>query len=233
MVQKDLEPAIQFLPFDENVCLLSVPHNAAMEEMDLPAFVVAERDAVLAEIEATFCGISRHDGISWSEADVIDEGGSVEERALARAKDLDTRWQDLFDDPNWDPENGWHWPYLDAIGFRYYLPAAMVLALRKGSDAGILIHLSLPDRDLQDYKQSKWTSFNLPQQLCIKRFLQYMVVVEACLCYECEKSNWTSALSSYWGRITDRAEYEDSSSKVTARKRRQLAQGTSGIKGRG
>ena len=123
-----------------------------MEDQDLPPFVLAERDALLAEIHEAFPGGSRQGGVSWSEADVIDDYGSPDQRAAARARDRDTRWQDLVDDPNWNPSDGGHWSFLDAIGFRYYLPAAMVLAVRQGYDAGILFHLTLPEGDLRDYK---------------------------------------------------------------------------------
>lgn len=174
-----------------------------MEDLDLPTFVLAERDALLAEIYEAFPGGSRQGGVSWSEADVIDDYGTAEERAAARAKDRDSRWQDLLDDPNWNPEAGGRWSFLDAVGFRYYLPAAMVRAVRQGWDSGVLFHLRLPEGDLRGYTQSQWTLLNLPQRLCVKRFLQYMGVVSGCRTEMSEEYGWFAALRSYWGRLPD------------------------------
>lgn len=175
-------------------------HNSAMKDTDLPAFVVAEREALLAEIQEVFPGGSRVGGVSWSEADVIDAYGTEAERAAARAKDRDTKWQDLLEDPTWDPDHGWHWSFLDAIGCRYYLPAAMVYVVRKEKDAGsaLLAHLSYGG-----FRGSQWMLLNLPQRLCIKRFLQYMGIVSAWHNAAFEEDEWLVALNSYWGRIPD------------------------------
>lgn len=173
-----------------------------MVNRDLPPFVVTEREALLAEIYEVFSGVSRQGGVSWSECEVIHLYGSPEDRAIARAKAPDKHWQELLDDPDWDPESGiGGWPFLDAIGFRYYLAAAMVLSVRQGWDSGILFSLSLPEDDLRDYTKSQWALLNLPQRLCVKRFLQYMGIVSAWR--EAKNDDWFEAFSSYWGQISD------------------------------
>jgi len=198
-----------------------------MEDTDLPPFVAAERDALLAEIYEVFPGGSRQGGVSWSESVVIDLYGSPEERAEARAKDRDTRWQDVLDDPNWNPDRGvGGWSFLDAIGFRYYLPAAMVLAVRQGWDVGILFYLNLPEGDLREWKHDKWSMLNLRQRLCVRRFLQYMGIVSAWRKAEDDEYGWFDALRSYWGKISDGAAEEApaSPSSGSSRKRRRSAQ---------
>ena len=175
-----------------------------MDDQELPPFVIAERDALLAEIYDAFPGGSRQGGVSWSESVVIDDYGSPEERAAARAQDRDAKWQDLLDDTSWNPERGvGGWSFLDAIGFRYYLPAAMVISVRQGWDAGILFHLKLPEGDLREWKHDKWSMLSLPQRLCVKRFLQYMGIISAWHVAEDDEYGWIAALKSYWGRIAD------------------------------
>lgn len=168
---------------------------------ELPPFVLAERDALLEEIQAAFDGVGRQGGVSWSEAVVLDYYGTAEECAKARAKDQEARWQDLPENPAWDPETGvGGWSFLDAIGFRYYLPAAMVVALRRGWDDAITFHLLLRDDDLREWTQDKWTLLSLRQRLCVKRYLQYLGVVTAIL--RCGDNEHFEALDLYWGKLS-------------------------------
>jgi hypothetical protein len=85
----------------------------------------AEREALIAEIYAAFKDVSREGGVSWSETYVLDFYGTPEERAEARDRDRDWSWTDLVDDPDWQIGQGsGGLTFLDAIGFRYYLPHA-------------------------------------------------------------------------------------------------------------
>jgi hypothetical protein len=175
-----------------------------VENAELPPFVRAEREALLAEIQEAFPGGSRQGGISWSEAAVLDMYGSPEECAAARSGDRDARWQDLLESPQRRHEPGiGGWSFLDAISFRYYLPAAMVLSIRQGDDVGIRFHLQLPEGELRSWRHDKWSLLNLRQRLCVKRFLQYMAVVDGFRMEEDETYGWTAALTSYWGRVAE------------------------------
>jgi hypothetical protein len=101
-----------------------------------------ERGALLEQIRMAFWSVSREGGVSWNEARVIDGYGTEEQRAAARETDRDVLWEDLIDDPDWDPDTGsGGFCFLDAIGFRYYLPAAMTRAVRTGWGGSILFHL--------------------------------------------------------------------------------------------
>lgn len=89
-----------------------------------------ERDSILKEIDVAFAGVTREGGISWSEAVALDNYGTDEECQEARAKDKDISWKELVTDPHWRPLPGvGGFSFLDAIGFRYYLPAAMIRTL--------------------------------------------------------------------------------------------------------
>lgn len=96
----------------------------------LPFNLSQTQKSLIAEIEAAFAGVTREGGISWSEADAIDDYASPAERAAAREKDREKGWQDLVTDPTWPgsdvPSN---WSFLDPIGYRYYLPAALIRAV--------------------------------------------------------------------------------------------------------
>ncbi len=85
----------------------------------------------IALIFETFKGVTREGGVSWAESKVIDDYGSETEQLEARATDKDTCWEDLANDPDWEPFPGiGGFNFLDAIGFRYYLAATMVKELR-------------------------------------------------------------------------------------------------------
>ena len=97
-----------------------------MENYDIPNH--AERKAALIEeIIAAFDGVSREGGVSWHEANVIDDYGSEQERAAARLSDTDTRWQDV---PDKDIGSCWALSFFDPIGLHYYLPRLLLSYLR-------------------------------------------------------------------------------------------------------
>ncbi|RYG46715.1 hypothetical protein EON79_09410 [bacterium] len=169
---------------------------------ELPGFVVAERDALLAHIEEVFAGVGREGGVSWSEAEVRDMYGTPEDQAKARAQDREAGWQSLVDDPKWRPTCGvGGWTFLDAVGFRYYLPAAMIRCVQTGNDEGIEDHLRLEDGKFREFTAEKWALLNLDQRRCIRRFLEYMGVVTAYVYGGIDASGWQKSLELYWGQI--------------------------------
>ena len=83
---------------------------------------------LIQEIENAFDDVSREDGLTLHEANAIDDWKTIPEQHFARKLDCETRWQDV-------PEQaivsyGSALSFLDAKGFRYYLPAFMIFALR-------------------------------------------------------------------------------------------------------
>jgi hypothetical protein len=84
--------------------------------------------ALIEEITAAFDGVSREDGVTLHEATVIDDYGSFEERAEARKRDIEDKWQDV-------PEKDIRFTdavlsFLDPKGFHYYIPAYIIWYLR-------------------------------------------------------------------------------------------------------
>jgi len=183
--------------------------------------MLAERDALLAEIYEVFAEVDRQRGISWGEANSIDDYGSPGISAAERGWDRDRKWQDLPDDTNWDPENGWHWSFLDAIGFRYYLPAAMVFVMRKGRDTDFIFQLTAIKGDYLDYREAQWALLNLPQRLCIKHFMQYMGIVTAYRQAESDPRGWFASIP-YWEKTGDETEGETPPSSPRRPKRKKM-----------
>ena len=79
-------------------------------------------------ITAAFDGVSREDGVTLHEARVIDDYGDDDERSDARRKDTDTRWQDV--PKKWIEKFADTLPFMCPKGFRYYIPAFMMYALK-------------------------------------------------------------------------------------------------------
>ncbi len=96
--------------------------------------MIATRCELIDLVKAAFKDVSRRGGVSWSESEIIDNYGSVEERKFARAQDRDRQWTDLLTDEKFYPSGIGGFCFLDPIGFRYYLPAAICLALAKRED---------------------------------------------------------------------------------------------------
>ncbi len=157
--------------------------------------------ALIEEITAAFDGVSREDGVTLHEATVIDDYGSLEERAKAHKKDKESRWQDV-------PEDDIRFTdavlsFLDPKGFHYYLPAYVVWYLRNmdSEEPGywsntfdsVIFHLTVPnDSARDDYYLSRFRLLTSPQSKAIARFLEFEAENEDILRIESEQSRQTS-----------------------------------------
>lgn len=97
------------------------------------------RDSLVFAIREAFTGVTRDGGVSWHEAaNQIYEDVSAEEceRRLAefRSRDTDTSWEDMIWDPLFCFNGSFGFGHLDPIGFRYYLPAAMLQSLDRSRE---------------------------------------------------------------------------------------------------
>lgn len=165
-----------------------------------PEKIERVREGLIAQIYEAFKGVTRAGGISWSETFVIDDYGSEEECAAARARDTDTKWEELVDDPGWVLYDGiGGFSFIDTIGFRYYLPAAMIRCIRSGEETGSLcFHLTLPPEGdkLRDWSAQKWSLLDRKQRLAVKRFVRYMEAVVPFFAH-----SWREAHESYWAGV--------------------------------
>lgn len=174
-----------------------------MEE--LPPFVRDERDALIDEVYEAFAEVSREGGVSWSQAAVTDAHG-----AWPLQPENDSRWQDLIDDSTWESSPGLGgFGFLDAVGFRYYLPVQMTRCVRNGCDQGnipLSIHLESSKDAGPSGERKQWSLLDLRQRRCVKRFLQYMNVVNPSGCDDLSFSRWDVALDGYWKGVPDEDE---------------------------
>lgn len=181
-----------------------------------------EREALIAEIYAAFKDVSREGGVSRFEAFVIDDRGSDEECAAARARDTDTSWTELVDDPGWQSPGVFS--FLDAIGFRYYLPVVLVRTLRTGEeDDALPDHISLPripaddavaecldklpkqlgDIDGLNYHTlSQWVLLTDRQRCCVARFIRFWILVirDRALQQQGPDREWIQSYANDWVR---------------------------------
>jgi hypothetical protein len=94
------------------------------------------RDALIAEINHAFDGVSRGYGITLHEAIALDDYASQGERMAARRRDRESSWQEVTDKDVLECQSALS--FLDPEGFRYYIPVFMILGLR---------YLQVPRRD--------------------------------------------------------------------------------------
>lgn len=179
----------------------------------LPPELEAERKALLREIDEAFGGVRRDDGVSWMEASVLDNYGTIEQCLAARASDPECGWRLLVDDPSWDQDSldgGFN--FLDAKGFRYYLPPAMVCCVRHGDGHELAWKLSLGESG-HEYRLAQWALLDQRQRLSVRRFLTFMITVDSE-----GRNDWAQALSSYWNTIEDEVPLQSKNKHVPLRR---------------
>jgi hypothetical protein len=86
------------------------------------------RDALIAEINHAFDGVSRGYGITLHEAIALDDYAPQEERMAARRRDRESSWQEVTDQDVLECQSALS--FLDPEGFRYYIPTFMILGLK-------------------------------------------------------------------------------------------------------
>lgn len=162
-----------------------------------------ERDALIAEIRAAFADVSLGDGVSWNQGIEIDRYAQPDEIAAARATDAHLPWDRFATDTGWCVSPGiGGFTFLDPIGYRFYLPAAMIRCMTDphadDSTGCMPYHLTLSE-EFEHYKLDQWSLLNDRQRQCAARFVRWMATVEQE--GEWEEHNvedWTTAYESYW-----------------------------------
>jgi hypothetical protein len=185
---------------------LSMLHHSNTDAMMSPEplnWMGSEQSRLEALIRDAFADVSRDGGVSWTESRVIDGVPSPMTREEARLLDTDTSWTHLIDDPTWTPNCGvGGFAFLDAIGTRYYLPAAMVRAIRGEDPSRISLALYFdPPPFKSDWQRSKFILFSPLQCHTVYRFLVFMVLADADRGYETGECRWIESLKHHWGQF--------------------------------
>jgi hypothetical protein len=173
----------------------------------MPDNVNSVREGIVGEIRRAFGHVSRGDGVTLHEATVIDDYGSDEERAVARALDPDLDWQDVPD--HLIEEHQETLCFVDVKGFCYYLPAYMVWALRHydgnsnsfSLDHSIYSLMSSEHKELREWQSERFSAFKDQQAKAICRFLRFMALQEDFVDTKAARE----AIDAYWGRFCEAA----------------------------
>jgi len=91
-------------------------------------------EQLIQEIDTAFNDVSREGGVTLHQANAISDFKTIPEQDLAGEFDCETRWQDVPDEALASGDAALS--FLDAKGFRYYLPAFMICALRNWENQG-------------------------------------------------------------------------------------------------
>lgn len=162
----------------------------------LPKRLKPEQQAVEAQIRVAFHGVTRDNGVSWSEsAIVVDGDGSGRTSEQARDLDNEACWEDLVDDPAWIHEpgmGGFH--FLDPIGFRFYLAPAMIRCTRE--IGGELVSYALMIDD--EYSIEQVSLLTAPQRSAVGRFVRFMIAAHQAVGNDLYGEPWQQADRHYW-----------------------------------
>ncbi|MEM9525196.1 MAG: DUF6714 family protein [Bacteroidota bacterium] len=125
-------------------------------------------------IHQAFAKVRLGAGVSWREADVIDDYGSAQARAAARAQDEQVDWSkipyNLIGSLRYQSVTS----FFDEEGFRFHLPIIMLYVLDEYQTSDSVIIGGLISR-LTDKRGNKLrTILNEEQTSCVRQFLRLL-----------------------------------------------------------
>jgi hypothetical protein len=177
--------------------------------------------ALIEEIYDAFRTVTREGGVSWSEAYVMDGYCPAEETVEARKGDTDKSWTELVDSDWWEHPGMGGWAFLDPIGSRYYLPAAMVRALRRGESelafwlelvgtydrdlwrarSALAFEFKLPGSSWSRFEASRWSLLDERQRNCVKSFITLMLHGAREREDHFDQADWQGVRASGWDEL--------------------------------
>ena len=123
-------------------------------------------------ISDAFNDVQLDDGTSITQARLLDDYiNDVQSLALARDIDKEKSWEEVKDTKIEELSDGL--PFLDAKGFRYYLPAFMSYALRNPCSEFLAVDSAIYNS--YDDNLDRFHIFNPAQKNAIKVFLQFCI----------------------------------------------------------
>lgn len=159
--------------------------------------------ALAHSITSAFDGVALEDGISLSEARVIDDYGSDEERHEARRGDSEKSWLEVSDSKLTDLSDTFN--FLCPKGLRFYLPAFMLSAVRHlhneiaGLNGPLLYQLDFgPIAPPPSGPPERYTLLNEQQCKAVFLFLKHVAFFGDSSSVE----DADYALRSYWNRYS-------------------------------
>ena len=176
--------------------------NARVKVMDTPPQI---RNSVESEIQMAFRGVALGQGISLRQAQIIDDFRDstwTEHSASTADVEITNDWSRVpFEELERDCI-----AHLDALGFRYYIPALMLSVLKHYEPSSMRVIGTLsglyPKKDNSwEYHMHRYSLLNPPQRAAIARFLAALPkLVELRFT---DQKVVLRALRNYWGEYLE------------------------------
>ena len=130
-------------------------------------------ETIVTAIREAFLNVSRGNGISLHEADAIDDHASDDQRRRAKTLDTDSHWWEIRAEQLEKLYNSL--AFMDAEGFRYYIPAYMTQALKTCTTGSLTIDATLVALfPATEEAASKFDLLDASQKESIARFLWFI-----------------------------------------------------------
>jgi len=159
-------------------------------------------ESTIEAIRAAFRGVPRGE-ITLHEAEVIDSYGTAKERAAARRRDTEERWEEIPDKQIEECSNALS--HLDPQSWRYYLPRYMEWTLVHHTtsrsitvDHTIYALLLGGDASINDYLRARYRQLTPEQSRAVSRFLQIMARADE----HADAGAAGEALQKYWHKLS-------------------------------
>lgn len=130
------------------------------------------------EIHLAFKGVKLGNGISWREAAVLDDYGTIAQRQAARALDESEDWTAIPFSFISDLKYQDVMPFIDATGLRFYLPAYMIYILKEYKHSNsLIVHSTIYTLTRKSTVLELKVILNEAQQQAIIHFLECCLIL--------------------------------------------------------
>jgi hypothetical protein len=154
--------------------------------------------AVRTALEQAFKGVTRERGQSWTGSIALDLMGVTGVDFTVTHREDDGSWRDVASDPGWDPDSGvGGWPFLDSIGFRYYLAAAMWRVLDGGEVACLAWQFQRPLKGASRRRFDDRWILDQAQHAAAMRFAAFMLERAIAAGDQAGYDEWDAAIRSW------------------------------------
>ncbi len=155
-------------------------------------------DDILRMLNQAFEGVTRVGGRSWTDAIALDLMGVPGKDFAVTHRDDDRSWWDVVRDPCWDPDSGMGgWAFLDGIGFRYYLAAAMGRVLDGGEVGSLAWQFRRPSKGASRRRFDDRWILDPAQHEVAMRFAAFMLERAFRAGDQAVYDEWDAAISSW------------------------------------
>ncbi len=151
-------------------------------------------------IHAAFQGVVLGDGVSLLQAEIIDMYGAglnKQQFIALKQKEITDDWKKI---PPQTIQNFDYVPYLDAAGFRYYIPALMLETLRNYACGSMQVIGTLralcPQKSNWEHCMEKYSLLSVEQKRAIAWFVNALPIL-----VDLDAHDWqalTQAYAQYW-----------------------------------